>query len=35
VSRTFTQFQHDGLIALPTVRKVLLRDREALEAMVD
>ncbi|MEJ2818050.1 MULTISPECIES: helix-turn-helix domain-containing protein [unclassified Caulobacter] len=35
VSRTFTQFQHDGLIALPTTRKVLLRDREALEAMVD
>jgi CRP/FNR family nitrogen fixation transcriptional regulator len=35
VSRTFTQFQHDGLIALPTTRKVLLRNREALEAMVD
>ncbi|KQY29421.1 transcriptional regulator [Caulobacter sp. Root1455] len=35
VSRTFTQFQHDGLIALPTTRKVLLRDRSALEAMVD
>jgi CRP/FNR family nitrogen fixation transcriptional regulator len=35
VSRTFTQFQHDGLIALPTTRKVLLRDRAALEAMVD
>lgn len=35
VSRTFTQFQHDGLIALPTTRKVLLRDRGALEAMVD
>jgi CRP/FNR family nitrogen fixation transcriptional regulator len=35
VSRTFTQFQHDGLIALPTTRKVLLRDRRALEAMVD
>lgn len=35
VSRTFTQFQHEGLIALPTTRKVLLRDRAALEAMVD
>lgn len=35
VSRTFTQLQHDGLIALPTTRKVLLRDRAALEAMVD
>ncbi|MBO9557546.1 MAG: helix-turn-helix domain-containing protein [Caulobacter sp.] len=35
VSRTFTQFQHDGLIALPTTRKVLLRDRAALEEMVD
>jgi CRP/FNR family nitrogen fixation transcriptional regulator len=35
VSRTLTQFQHDGLIALPTARKVLLRDRAALEAMVD
>ena len=35
VSRTFTQFQHDGLSALPTTRKVLLRDRAALEAMVD
>ena len=35
VSRTFTQFQHDGLIALPTTRKVLLRDRQALEAMVE
>lgn len=35
VSRTFTQFQHDSLIALPTTRKVLLRDRRALEAMVD
>ncbi|CAN5145707.1 transcriptional regulator FixK [soil metagenome] len=35
VSRTLTQFQQDGLIALPTARKVLLRDREALEAMVD
>jgi CRP/FNR family nitrogen fixation transcriptional regulator len=35
VSRTFTQFQQDGLIALPAARKVLLRDRGALEAMVD
>jgi CRP/FNR family nitrogen fixation transcriptional regulator len=35
VSRTLTQFQHDGLIALPAARQVLLRDREALEAMVD
>ena len=35
VSRTFSQFQHEGLIALPTTRKVLLRDRAALEAMVD
>ena len=35
VSRTLTQFQHDGLIALPSARKVLLRDRGALEAMVD
>ena len=35
VSRTLTQFQHDGLIALPAARKVLLRDRAALEAMVD
>jgi CRP/FNR family nitrogen fixation transcriptional regulator len=35
VSRTFTQFQQDGLIALPTTRKVLLRDRQGLEAMVD
>jgi CRP/FNR family nitrogen fixation transcriptional regulator len=35
VSRTLTQFQQDGLIALPTTRKVLLRDRARLEAMVD
>lgn len=35
VSRTFTQFQHEGLIALPAARKVLLRDRAALAAMVD
>jgi CRP/FNR family nitrogen fixation transcriptional regulator len=35
VSRTLTQFQHDGLIALPAARKVLLRDRAALAAMVD
>lgn len=35
VSRTLTQFQQDGLIALPTTRKVLLRDRAALEALVD
>ncbi|EJL23051.1 cAMP-binding protein [Caulobacter sp. AP07] len=35
VSRTLTQFQQDGLIALPAARKVLLRDRGALEAMVD
>jgi CRP/FNR family nitrogen fixation transcriptional regulator len=35
VSRTFTQFQHEGLIALPSLRKVLLRDRASLEAMVD
>ena len=35
VSRTFTQLQQDGLIALPATRKVLLRDREALAAMVD
>ena len=35
VSRTLTQFQHDGLIALPAARQVLLRDRGALEAMVD
>lgn len=35
VSRTLTQFQHDGLIALPAARQVLLRDRQALEAMVD
>jgi len=35
VSRTLTQFQQDGLIALPAARKVLLRDRAALEAMVD
>ena len=35
VSRTLTQFQHDGLIALPAARKVLLRDRGALAAMVD
>ena len=35
VSRTLTQFQQDGLIALPAARKVLLRDRGALESMVD
>ena len=35
VSRTLTQFQQDGLIALPAARKVLLRNRGALEAMVD
>ncbi|SFJ11800.1 helix-turn-helix domain-containing protein [Caulobacter sp. UNC279MFTsu5.1] len=35
VSRTVSQFQHDGLIALPTTRKVLLRNRAALEAMID
>ncbi len=35
VSRTLTQFQHDGLIALPSARKVLLRNRAALQAMVD
>lgn len=35
VSRTLTQFQQDGLIALPAARKVLLRDREALAGMAD
>jgi CRP/FNR family nitrogen fixation transcriptional regulator len=35
VSRTLTQFQQDGLIALPAARKVLLRDREALAEMAD
>lgn len=34
VSRCIHQLQHDGLIALPTPRKVLLRDRAALERMV-
>ena len=34
VSRCIHQLQHDGLIALPTPRKVLLRDRAALEQMV-
>jgi CRP/FNR family nitrogen fixation transcriptional regulator len=35
VSRTLTALQDEGLIALPTVRHVVLKDRRALERMVD
>jgi CRP/FNR family nitrogen fixation transcriptional regulator len=35
VSRTLRALQEEGLIALPTVRHVVLRDRKALERMVD
>jgi CRP/FNR family nitrogen fixation transcriptional regulator len=34
VSRCISQLQQDGLIALPAPRKILLRDRAALERMV-
>ena len=34
VSRTLTALQDEGLIALPTVRHVVLADRRALERMV-
>jgi CRP/FNR family nitrogen fixation transcriptional regulator len=34
VSRTLTSLQDEGLIALPTVRHVVLKDRRALERMV-
>ena len=33
VSRTMTQLQDDGLIALPSCRQVVFRDRRALEDM--
>lgn len=35
VSRTLTALQDEGLIALPSVRHVVLKDRRALERMVD
>lgn len=35
VCRTFTAFKHDGVIALPTPQRVELRDREALETLVE
>jgi CRP/FNR family transcriptional regulator, nitrogen fixation regulation protein len=35
VSRALTALQDEGLIALPTVRHVVLKDRRALERMVD
>lgn len=35
VSRTLTALQDEGLIALPSVRCVVLQDRRALERMVD
>ena len=34
VSRTLTSLQDEGLIALPSVRHVVLKDRRALERMV-
>ncbi len=34
VSRTLTSLQDEGLIALPTVRHVVLKDRRVLERMV-
>src|SRR5579859_5487569 len=33
VSRTMTRLRQDGLIALPTPARVLVRDREALESL--
>ena len=35
VSRALTALQDEGLIALPSVRHVVLKDRRALERMVD
>lgn len=35
VCRTFTALKRDGLITLPTPQRVELRDREALEALVE
>ena len=35
VSRTLTQLQADGLIEIPTTRRIVLRDREALADMVE
>lgn len=35
VSRTLTALQDEGLIALPTVRHIVLKDRRALERKVD
>lgn len=35
VSRTLTALQDEGLIALPTVRHIVLKDRKALERKVD
>ena len=35
VSRTLTALQEEGLIALPTVRHIVLKDRKALERKVD
>jgi CRP/FNR family nitrogen fixation transcriptional regulator len=35
VCRTFTAFKRDGFIALSTPQRVELRDREALEALVE
>jgi CRP/FNR family nitrogen fixation transcriptional regulator len=33
VSRTLTQLQADGVIALPTTRHIVLRDRVALRRL--
>ena len=35
VSRTLTQLQADGVIALPTTRHIVLRDRAALRRLGD
>jgi CRP/FNR family nitrogen fixation transcriptional regulator len=35
VSRTLTQLQADGVIEIPTTRRIILRDRAALADMVE
>ncbi len=35
VSRTLTQLQADGVIEIPTTRRIILRDRDALADMVE
>jgi CRP/FNR family nitrogen fixation transcriptional regulator len=35
VSRTLTQLERDGLIDIPVARRIVLRDRAALDVMND